>query len=111
MDQVSGACSLAEEVMHKATDVDECLLPYLNSTNEGTEQAHLDYLLNGIARPVAQHSLQRAFQQDQIKDSYGTGRLDIQDAVSEVLLKILQRLRLFKADPTGQAISNFRGLV
>src|SRR6266436_4342988 len=97
--------------MHKSTDVDECLLRYLNSINEATEQSHLDHLLNGVARPVAQQSLQRAFQQDQIKDSYGTGRLDIDDAVSEVLLKILQRLRLFKADPSGHAISNFRGLV
>jgi len=108
---VSVACSLAEEVMHKSTDVDECLLPYLNSLSEATEEAHLDHLLIGIARPIAQHSLQRAFQQDQIKDSYGTSRLDVHDAISEVLLKILQRLRLFKGDPTGQPISNYRGLV
>src|SRR5260370_9042444 len=108
---MSGGKSLAEEGIHKSTNVDECVLPYLNSINEATEESHLDHLLNGIARPTAQQSLQRAFQQDQIKDSFGTGRLDIQDAVSEVLLKILQRLRLFKADPARQPISNFKGLV
>jgi len=97
--------------MHKATDIDECLLSYLNSINEATEESHLDHLLNGIARRLLNKVCNAPSNQDQIKDSFGTGRLDIQDAVSEVLLKILATPSSVKADPAGQPISNFKGLV
>jgi len=102
---------VAGKIMEQENDVDETLLPYLDSVNEAGEREHLDHLLNTIARPIVLQTFQRNFQRRQIKDAYGTGPLDIQDAISEVLVKLLQRLRTFKADPSGQAITNFRGLV
>jgi DNA-directed RNA polymerase specialized sigma24 family protein len=100
-----------DETMLQETEVDDSLLLYLHAANEADEERQLGHLLDVIAKPILQQTLQRAFLQNQISDAYGTVRLDMQDAVSNVLTKILQRLRMFKADPANQAISNFRGLV
>jgi len=92
-------------------DVDECLLAYLHSTDEADQQQHLGYLVSEVATPIIQRVLHRAFDQDHINDAYGTVRVLGEDAVADVVLKILQALLAFKDRPGERAIANFRGLV
>src|SRR5260370_33043357 len=91
--------------------VDECLLPYLHSTDEADQQQHLAYLVNEVATPIIERVLHRAFQQDHINDAYGTVRVLGEDAVADVVLKILQALLAFKDKPIERAIIDFRGFV
>jgi len=92
-------------------DVDECLLAYLHATDEADQQQHLGYLLNEVATPIIRRVLHRAFEQDHINDAFGTVRVPGEDAVADVVLKMLQALQAFKDQPTERMITNFEGLV
>jgi len=92
-------------------DIDECLFAYLHSTDEAGQQQHLAYLVNEVATPIIQQVLHRAFQQDYLTDAYGIVRVPGEDAVADVVLKILNALHAFKSKPIERAITNFRGFV
>ena len=91
--------------------IDECLRPYLGSSDTTDEHDCLAHLLNKIAKPIIQRIVQGSLSREPEYDTRGILRMDAEDATSDVLVKILPRLRIFKADPEGHAISDFRGLV
>ena len=87
--------------------IDERLVAYFESADEGTSQRHLEYLLDGVAKPIIQRIVQHS---ERLSVSSGH-ESSAQDVVAETLVRLLARLRVLKANPHHQAISNFDGLV
>jgi len=85
---------------------DNLLLPLLHA--EAEEAKHLvEQLVAAHASPVIQQIIK-----SKLCLYIGQGwRQEAEDLQNEVLVKLLTRLRAFKADPAQQAISNFRGYV
>jgi len=91
--------------------IDQSLLPYLHSVNEGNAQDCLEHILEVIARPIIQPIVQRAFQNEFTDYRYQAASQTADDVTNDVLVKLLTRLRTFKTDPVQNPISNFPGLV
>jgi RNA polymerase sigma factor (sigma-70 family) len=82
------------------------LLPLLRAEADDARQL-IEQLVSAHAEPLIKQVIKSKFHPhfDQ-----GTCQ-DAEDLQSEVLVQLLVRLRAFKADPTKQAIGNFRGYV
>lgn len=87
--------------------IDEQLLPYLNSAM-AAEEEQIQRLLE-IARPIV-YRIVRSMRAG-VSASERPSELTSQDVFSEVCIKLIANLRLFKRNPDETAISNFAGLV
>lgn len=87
-------------------EIDEQLLPYLNSTDKTDTQEHLNRLLEK-ARPI----VYRIARSMRVGAGHSATLFNTQDIFGDVCVKLLQSLRVFKNDPSRHPISNFSGLV
>lgn len=85
---------------------DEALLPYLNSTDDASDQEQLQRLLQ-TAKPI----VYRIARSMRMGAPAATAAFNTQDIFGDVCVRVLQRLRLFKKSPDNHRISNFAGLV
>ncbi len=97
-----------ETVRESSGNIDERLLAYFQSVDEGRSQEELKYLLESVAKPIIQRIAQTSLRQDVSSSGYEPSP---QDIVGEALVRVLTRLRVSKADPHQHVISNFEGLV
>ena len=88
-------------------NLDERLVLYFQSADEETSQQQLEYLLDDVAKPIIQSIVHRS---DRLNVS-GGHQSSAQDVISETLVRLLARLRILKANPQRQVISNFDGFV
>jgi hypothetical protein len=91
-------------------EIDECLWPYLKSCDQSSTQAALDQLLIELAKPLTEQIIQRLLRESR-SNKLKASRTEVAETTTKVLLKLLQRLKAFKADPQSHAISSFRGMV
>lgn len=92
----------------RSGNIDERLLEYFQCADEGSSQEQLEYLLEGVAKPIIQRIVQRSSRLDVSRVGYETSP---QDVAGEALVRVLKRLRASKLDHNRQVISNFQGLV
>jgi DNA-directed RNA polymerase specialized sigma24 family protein len=90
--------------------IDECLWPYLKSRDQSSTQAALDQLLIEVAKPLTEQIIQRLVLESRT-NKFKASRTEVAETATRVLLKLLQRLKAFKADPQSHPISNFRGMI
>lgn len=86
-------------------EVDEQLVPYLNSADEREAEERLQHLIEK-ARPIV-YRIARSLR----ASSSATAVFNTQDIFGDVCVRLLLALRTFRNDPQGHAISNFSGLV
>ncbi len=104
-----GQVHLPLEISRESIEnIDERLLAYFQSVDEGSSQEQLEYLLEDVARPIIKRIVQRSSRLDVSSAGYETSP---QDVVGEALVRVLKRLRASKVDHNCQVISNFQGLV
>jgi DNA-directed RNA polymerase specialized sigma24 family protein len=96
----------SETSREKQPDSDDRIEPYLQS-DEASAQAHLEHLIQKIAKPIISRIVRRAAR----IFPYSTSETDSEDLEGDALVRILARLRTSKADPQEHPISNFNGLV
>lgn len=99
-----------EKKRESAGSIDEQLLPYLESVDEGLSQEELNRLVQELAKPLIHQILHRSLRLAVAGDEY-KHRLRFEDLTGDVVLRVLQRLRAFKADPARHQIESFAGFV
>lgn len=104
--EITPRSELTIEMPSLAPPTDNLLLPLLRAE---AEEARLliEQLVVSHAEPLIKQVIRSKFH-----PYFGEGtRQDAEDLRSEVLVQLLIRLRAFKADPSRQAIGNFRSYV
>lgn len=112
IDRIQVECnSPVEKNRQSIGGIDEQLLPYLYSADETISQKQLNDLIEEVAKPLIYHIVQRSLRIAATSEGYGNHRLLFEDVIGDVVLRILQRLRTFKANTDQHAIESFAGLV
>ena len=90
--------------------IDAELSPYLRAKNEAEAAATLEHLICERAQPIVRQVLGAKLR---VGGSAGSevSEDDANDLVSEITLKLVQRLRVLRANAGEEAIENFRGYV
>lgn len=86
-------------------DIDKLLLPFLHASGKEEETAALEALLSEHARPLATRILRPRLRAYAGKNP--NWLLDLEDLVSEVILRLLRRVSEFKALPSPQTLADF----
>ena len=92
------------------TDADPSLIPFLRATCEAEQERLLGSLISEQAGPLIRKIIRnrlrfRAASQAMLHD------LESEDVYGEVVVRLLKRLREFKANPSGEAINDFHGYI
>ena len=98
-----------EQVAHR--QIDSCLSPFLQATDEAESQRLLSRLITEHVEPIIRHILKRKLRVHLWSGIATRRSQDAEDISGEVLVQLLKRLRDFKTNPEDKAISNFRGHV
>lgn len=93
--------------------MDSVLLPFLLASDESEAERLLADLFSKYARPVIESTVKSAFGQ-RITSETGyepQEKQDIQDIVSDVSVRVLDRLRRLKESPQDDTVNNFSSYV
>lgn len=91
--------------------VDEILLPFLHATDDSASEHLLQQLIDIYAEPVIREIIRSKLRLAPGRVSLIPDSQEAGDIKGEVTLRVLERLRDFKNDPTEKAISDFRSYV
>src|SRR6266404_8871313 len=89
---------------------DVALLAFLRAADEPTSSSAVEALICEFAQPIINNIIRNKLRVGYYADRDLTDE-EAADLVSDVMLKLVGRLRELKTDPPARAIKNFRGYV
>ncbi len=90
---------------------DPLLAPFLSATDPAESDRLLAQLVSETGQPVIRGIVRSHLKTCFWPGAFGPEDQDVEDVSGEVVLRLVTRLRQFKADPVGHSIHNLRGYV
>ena len=91
-------------------DADPSLIPFLRATCEAEQDRLLASLISEQAGPLIRKIIRNRLRL-RAANQFTSYDLEIEDVYGEVVVRLLKRLREFKANPNGEAINDFHGYI